>query len=203
MIDQPGNDNGGGLRVMIVEDDTLVGMGMRTALQKLGHSVVGQAADAGEARNMFKARDPQLVLMDIRLGEDDGIDLANDLLRQKRCPVIIVSAYAENDMIERASAAGVFGYLMKPVNEKMLEAQIEIATERFAEAEELRAETQKLTQDLRTRKVMEKAKGILMKRTHLSEEEAHRKLQAESQKRRIGMADLCQRIIESDELMGS
>ncbi len=186
---------------MIVEDDTLVGMGMRTALQKLGHSVVGQAADAGEARQMFKARDPQLVLMDIRLGEDDGIDLASDLLRQRRCPVIIVSAYAENDMIERASAAGVFGYLMKPVNEKMLEAQIGIATERFAEAEELRAETQKLAQDLKTRKVMEKAKGILMRRTHLSEEEAHRKLQAESQKRRIGMADLCQRIIESDELM--
>jgi response regulator NasT len=200
-MNQPGNDNGGGLRVMIVEDDTLVGMGMRTALQKLGHSVVGQAADAGEARQMFKARDPQLVLMDIRLGEDDGIDLASDLLRQRRCPVIIVSAYAENDMIERASAAGVFGYLMKPVNEKMLEAQIGIATERFAEAEELRAETQKLAQDLKTRKVMEKAKGILMRRTHLSEEEAHRKLQAESQKRRIGMADLCQRIIESDELM--
>jgi two-component system, response regulator PdtaR len=194
--------NGSGLRVLIVEDDTLVGMGLRGQLQKLGHSVVGQAADAAEARQMFRSRDPELVLMDIRLGDDDGIGLASDLLRQKRCPMIIVSAFAESDMIERASAAGVFGYLIKPVDDRTLAAQIEVATGRFNEAEQLRAEKQKLSHDLETRKVMERAKGILMKRTKLSEEEAHRKLQIESQKRRIGMADLCQRIIESDEMMG-
>lgn len=194
---------GSSLRVMIVEDDTLVGMHLRTALQKLGHSVVGQAADAAEARTMFKAKEPQLVLMDIRLGDDDGIELAAELLRQKRCPMIIISAYAENDMIDRASAAGVFGYLIKPVDERSLEAQIEVATRRFKEAEELRAETQRLSQDLKTRKVMDRAKGILMKRANLTEEEAHRRLQVESQKRRMGMGELCQRIIESDEMMGA
>jgi response regulator NasT len=191
------------MRVLIVEDDTLVGMGLRGQLQKLGHSVVGQAADAAEARQMFRSHEPQLVLLDIRLGDDDGIELARDLLRLRRCPMIIVSAFAEKELIERATEAGVFGYLTKPVDERMLAAQIEVASGRFKEAEALRAETAKLSQDLKTRKVMDRAKGILMKRAKLSEEEAHRRLQAESQKRRIGMAELCQKIIESDELMGT
>jgi len=191
------------MRVLIVEDDTLVGMGLRGQLQKLGHSVVGQAADAAEARQMFRSHEPQLVLLDIRLGDDDGIELARDLLRLRRCPMIIVSAFAEKELIERATGAGVFGYLTKPVDERMLAAQIEVASGRFKEAEALRAETAKLSQDLKIRKVMDRAKGILMKRAHLSEEEAHRRLQVESQKRRIGMAELCQKIIESDELMGT
>ena len=195
--------NGSGLRVLIVEDDTLVGMGLRGQLQKMGHSVVGQAADAAEARQMFGSREPQLVLVDIRLGQDDGIELARDLLRQRRCPMIIVSAFAEKELIDRATEAGFFGYLTKPVDEKTLAAQIEVASGRFKEAEALRAETSKLTQDLKTRKVLDRAKGILMKRAKLSEEEAHRRLQVESQKRRMGMAELCQRIIESDEMMGT
>jgi len=126
-----------------------------------------------------------------------------DLLKSRRCPMIIISAFAEKEMIERATDAGVFGYLTKPVDDKTLAAQIEVASGRFKEAEALRAETVKLSQDLKTRKVMDRAKGILMKRAHLTEEEAHRRLQVESQKRRIGMAELCQRIIESDEMMGT
>src|SRR5215204_5838688 len=167
------------MRVLIVEDDTLVGMGLRGQLQKLGHSVVGQAADAAEARQMFRSHEPQLVLLDIRLGDDDGIELARDLLRLRRCPMIIVSAFAEKELIERATEAGVFGYLTKPVDERMLAAQVEVASGRFKEAEALRAETAKLSQDLKIRKVMDRAKGILMKRAHLSEEEAHRRLQVE------------------------
>jgi len=117
--------------------------------------------------------------------------------------MIIISAFAEKDLIERATLAGVFGYLVKPVDDKTLAAQIEVAIGRFKEAESLRAETAKLSHDLKTRKVMDRAKGILMKRAHLTEEEAHRRLQVESQKRRLGMAELCQRIIESDEMMGT
>src|SRR5258705_6227827 len=93
----------GGMRVLIVEDDTLVGMALRVQLQKLGHSVVGQAADAAEARQMFNSTEPQLVLLDIRLGADDGIELAADLLRIRRCPMLIVSAFAEKELIERAT----------------------------------------------------------------------------------------------------
>jgi two-component system, response regulator PdtaR len=190
-------------RVLIVEDDTLVGMGLRGQLEKLGHSVVGQAAAALEAKAMFERDQPDLVLLDIRLNGADGIDLATELLAARRCPMIIISAYSDRSLIERASAAGVFGYLIKPVNEKGLEAQIEVAAQRFSEQENLRSEKDKLAADLETRKLMDRAKGILMKRANLPEDEAHRRLQQESQKRRIGMADLCRRIIESDEVMGA
>lgn len=191
------------LRVLIVEDDTLVGMGLRGQLEKLGHTVVGQAAAALEAKAMFERDQPDLVLLDIRLNGADGIELAGELLAARRCPMIIISAYSDRNLIERASAAGVFGYLIKPVNEKGLEAQIEVAIQRFNEQENLRLEKEKLAADLETRKLMDRAKGILMKRANLPEDEAHRRLQQESQKRRIGMADLCRRIIESDEVMGA
>jgi response regulator NasT len=191
------------LRVLVVEDDTLVGMGLRGQLEKLGHTVIGQAATALEAKAMFERDQPDLVLLDIRLNDADGIELASELLRARRCPMIIISAFSDRNLIERASAAGVFGYLIKPVSEKGLEAQIEVAVQRFNEQEDLRQEKEKLVADLETRKLMDRAKGILMKRANLPEDEAHRRLQQESQKRRIGMADLCRRIIESDEVMGA
>ncbi|HEX2971951.1 MAG TPA: response regulator [Tepidisphaeraceae bacterium] len=189
------------LRVLVVEDDTLVGMGLKAQLQKMGHTVVGHAATADEAVEMFRQEQPDLVLMDIRLDGADGIDLAAQLLKERRCPMIIISAYSDSALIERAGNAGVFGYLIKPVQDKTLEAQIEIAIGRFAEQERLRAEKEKLEHDLEARKLIERAKGVLMKRANLSEEDAHRRLQQESQKRRIAMVELCKRIIESDELM--
>jgi response regulator NasT len=191
----------GSLRILIVEDDTLVGLGLKTQLQKMGHEVVGHAASAAEAKAIFAQEQPDLALMDIRLGADDGLELAEQLLSQRRCPMIVVSAFSDEALIDRANSIGVFGYLIKPVREKTLEAQIEIAVGRFREQETLRAEKEKLAHDLETRKLVERAKGILMKRAGLSEDDAHRRLQQESQKRRVAMAELCKRIIDSDELM--
>jgi len=189
------------LRVLIVEDDTLVGMGLKAQLEKMGHTVVGHAANADQAAALFRQHRPDLVLLDIRLEGTDGIELAGALLKERRCPMIIISAFSDKALIERAKAAGVFAYLIKPVRDKTLEAQIEIAIGRFAEQEELRAEKEKLAQSLETRKLLDRAKGVLMKRAHLSEEEAHRRLQQESQNRRLGLADLAKRVIESDELL--
>ena len=138
----------GGRRVLIVEDDTLVGMGLKAQLERLGHVVVAQAATAAEAKNRFRAEQPDVVLMDIRLDSDDGIDLANELLKERRCPMIIISAFSDRALIERASAAGVFGYLIKPVTAEALAAQIEVAVRRFLEAEELLKNTQELSQTL-------------------------------------------------------
>src|SRR5687767_5986342 len=100
----------GKLRVLIVEDETLVGMGLRNDLERVGHTVVAQAANAEEARRLYADKKPELVLMDIRLAGDDGIALAAELLKERRCPMIILSAYSEQQLIERAGAAGVFGY---------------------------------------------------------------------------------------------
>jgi two-component system, response regulator PdtaR len=191
----------GPLRVLIVEDETLVGLGLRTQLQKLGHTVIGQAANAAEAHALFKSDRPDLVLMDIKLDQTDGIDLARQLLAERFVAMIIVSAYSDTDLIKRATDAGVFGYLIKPVNDKALEAQIEVAVRRSAEHLLLQAQNEKLQQDLETRKLLDRAKGILIKRANLSEDDAHKRLQQESQKKRISLAELCKRIIESDELM--
>jgi len=189
-------------RVLIVEDDTLVGMGLRSQLQKLGHDVVGQAANALEATAIFNEQAPDLVLLDIRLDGADGLELARRFFAQRRCPMIVISAYSDTELIQRASESGVFGYLIKPVSTEALAAQIAVAIRRFEETEVLRLEKENLAQTLETRKLVERAKGIFMKRLGLDEPEAHRRLQQESQRRRIALADLAKRVIESEELLG-
>ncbi|MDB5331637.1 MAG: response regulator [Phycisphaerales bacterium] len=189
-------------RVLIVEDDTLVGMGLRAHLEKLGHEVIAQASTAAEAQAFYRDKHPDIVLMDIRLNGVDGIDLAGVLLKERRAPMIVISAFSDKELIERASLAGVFGYLIKPVSAESLQAQIEVAVRRFDEHEKLLAEKEQLAQTLETRKLVERAKGVFMKRLNLDEAEAHKRLQQESQKRRISLADLAKKIIESEELLG-
>ena len=191
-----------GYRVMIVEDETLVGIGLQRLLEKLNHRVVGQAATADEGEKLFDDLRPEMVLLDIRLDGSDGIDLAQKLLKKRRVPMIIISAYSDEELIKRASNAGVFGYLIKPVAIEALAAQIAVAVERFKAQEKLIEERDQLTLTLETRKLVDRAKGILMKRSNISEPDAHKRLQQESQKRRVSIAELARRIIESEEIMG-
>jgi two-component system, response regulator PdtaR len=195
-------DGIGKRRILIVEDDTLVGMGLRAQLEKLDHQVVGHAATAAEAKALYRDQRPDVVLMDIRLDDTDGITLAAELLHERPCPMVIVSAYGDKQLVERAATAGVFGYLIKPVTVEGLQAQIEVAVRRFQQQEQLIREKESLSQTLETRKLVERAKGIFMKRLNLAEPEAHRRLQQESQKRRISLAELAKRVIESEELLG-
>jgi response regulator NasT len=140
--------------------------------------------------------------MDIRLDGADGIDLAAELLKERRCPMVILSAYSEQQLIQRAGAAGVFGYLIKPVAIESLAAQIEVALRRFEEQEQVRQQKDDLAATLETRKLVERAKGIFMRRLNLDEPEAHKRLQHESQKRRMSLGELAKKIIESEELLG-
>jgi two-component system, response regulator PdtaR len=185
--------------VLIIEDDTLVGLGLRSYLEKLGHHVIGQAASSGEAIEMFRKHKPDLVMVDVRLDGADGIDLAGRLLAERPCPMIVVSAYGDAALVGRAAVAGVFGYLIKPASRESLSAQIEIAVRRFEEREQLRTEKQQLSQTLESRKSVEKAKGILMKRLNLDEPAAHRWLQLECQKRRMPIGDLAKEILASPQ----
>jgi len=189
-------------RVLIVEDETLVSEGLRQNLEKLGHTVLAEAANATDAEALFRLKQPDIVMMDIRLGKEDGIDLAAKLLALRPCPVIILSAFSDKDLIDRAISAGVFGYLVKPVTLPALEAQIQLTVARFREHLVLVAEKQALAQSLENRKLIERAKGIMMQRMNLSEADAHRKLQLESQNRRISAVELAKRIIDSEELLG-
>jgi response regulator NasT len=177
-------------------------MGLRAHLERLGHIVIGDASTAPAAERLYELHHPDIVLMDIRLDGADGIELAGKLLSLWPAPILILSAYGDKELVDRAAAAGVFGYLIKPVTAEALAAQIEIAVRRFHERSRLITENQNLSQTLETRKLAEKAKGIIMRRLNLSEADAHKRLQQESQKRRQSLADFARKIIESEELLG-
>jgi response regulator NasT len=192
----------GKLRILMVEDDTLVGLGQQVVIERLGHEVIGRARTADEALEMYRADLPDLVLLDIRLDDSDGLIVAEAMLNEHRRPIIIISAYSDPQLLERAGRAGVFGYLIKPISEPALAAQIRVAMDRFNERQKLVEEKDELARTLESRKLVERAKGILMKRLSLDEPAAHRKLQLESQKRRLSINDLARKIIESEELLG-
>ena len=198
----PARARNGTRQVMIVEDNSFIAMGLRGDVEQLGHVVVGLAADAAEARELFRAREPNLVLMDIRLGRDDGIELTRQLYAERPCPFVIVSAFSDAELVARATETGVFGYLVKPVAPDALRAQIAVAVRRFEESQHLADENRALLARIETRKLVEKAKGILMKRMNLDEESAHRRLQLESQKRRINLGECAKRVIESEKILG-
>jgi response regulator NasT len=164
-------------QVLIVEDNSFIALGLRGDLEQLGHEVVGMAADAAEARQLFSERAPNLLLMDIRLGKDDGIELTRQLYAERACPVVIVSAFSDAELVARATEVGVFGYLVKPVAPDSLRVQIAVAVRRFEESQKLQQENQALLTRLESRKLIEKAKGILMRTANLAEEAAMRKLQ--------------------------
>ena len=192
----------GSCRCLIVEDDTYLVMGLRAELERAGHVVVGDASNAADAMRLFKENQADLVLMDIRLDGTDGIELAGKLQAHRACPVIILSAHGDAQLVERAAAAGVFGYLIKPVTPELLAAQMKVVMGRFRAQMSLVAENMSLTQTLETRKLTEKAKGIIMRRLHLSEPDAHKRLQQESQKRRQSLSEVARKIIESEEILG-
>jgi two-component system, response regulator PdtaR len=202
MVTEPKLQAAGSLRCLIVEDDTYVVMGLRAQLELLGHRVVGDASTTAEAERIYLEESPDLVLMDIHLDGGDGIELAGKLIAHRPCPVVILSAYGDRELVDRAAAAGVYGYLIKPVGAEAMSAQIEVALGRFRENMRLMRENQALLQSLETRKLVEKAKGIIMRRLKLDEPEAHRRLQLESQKRRLNLAEVAKKIIESEEILG-
>lgn len=182
-------------RALIIEDETLPGFQIRSALEKLGHTVIGQASDSQEAAAMYRDHQADLVLVDIRLGPEDGIDLAAKLLAQRRCPMVIVSAFSDETLHVRAAAAGAFGYLIKPVTKDALAAQIVIAVRRFGELETLREEKESLATTLETRKLVERAKGVLMDTQGMKEQEAFRKIQQLSMNTRKSMREIAQAIL--------
>jgi two-component system, response regulator PdtaR len=190
-------------RCLIVEDDSLVALGLQSQLEQIGHLVVGTAAQASDAEELFTRMRPDLVLTDIRLhGDADGLELAQRLLKIRACPIIITSAYCSTDLVERAKNAGVFGYLIKPISEESLRAQIEVSVARFREHMILLAEKETLATTLETRKLLDRAKGVYMKHLKISEPEAHKRLQQESQKRRMNLSELARKVIESEEFLG-
>jgi len=186
------------LRVLIVEDEGLVAAGLKMQLQAMGHQVVGLAKDGEEAVAMAASLSPDLILMDIRLPKLDGLEAARRILQERRVPIIFISAFSEADLAKEASEAGGFSYLLKPVDRKNLLPAIEVVMARFHEVEALHEAVLGLQKTLELRKRIEQAKGILMKRLHLSEAEAMLRLQQRSRSERKPLGEVAAEVIAAD-----
>jgi len=189
------------LKVLAVEDEGLVAAALTALLGNLGHQVVGLAKDGQEAVECAATLDPDLIIMDIRIPIMDGIETARTILGQKPIPIVLLTAYADENLARRAGEAGIMAYLVKPADKKQLGSTIEVALARFEELRTLRQEVHDLNEALETRKVVEQAKGILMKRLGLSEAEAFRRMQQTSRSNRVGLKDVAVKILRAEELL--
>jgi response regulator NasT len=183
------------VRVIIADDESIVRVDLREALTEQGYLVVGEVGDGQSAVNMARELNPDVVMMDIRMPGLDGIEAARVLTQEKIAPVVLLSAYSQRDLIDRAKEAGVVGYLVKPFRETDLAPTIELAIARFGEFRALEQEVGNLTEALETRKKVERAKGILMEKQNMTEGEAFRKIQKMSMNTRKPMKDVAEAII--------
>jgi two-component system, response regulator PdtaR len=187
-------------RIIIAEDDAVIRLDLKEELERQGYLVVGQVGDGQSAVNLARELRPDLVVMDIRMPELDGIAAAEILTREKLAPVILVTAYSEDDLIERARNAGVVHYVTKPWRQSDLKAAIEIALSRFQEFRTIESKVKDLEEALATRKVVERAKGVLMQKYSLTEQEAFRRIQKLSMNNRKSMKDVAEAILLTEEL---
>ena len=182
-------------RVIIADDESLVRTDLREALTELGYLVIGDVGDGQSAVNMARELDPDVVVMDIKMPGMDGIEAAQVLTQEKIAPVVLLTAYSQKDLIDRAKEAGVVGYLVKPFREGDLAPAIELAMARFSEFRTLEEEVDNLAEALETRKKVERAKGILMDQQGMTETEAFRKIQKMSMNTRRPMKEVAEAII--------
>jgi len=173
------------LKILIAEDESLIRMGLKTMLTSLGHEVL-PACDGHEALNLFHTRAPDLAVLDIRMPFTDGLEAAKAMVRHRPIPILILTAFGEQDLIESAASLPIQGYLIKPVDERDLAAAIEVAVTRFEESQSLEREAAELRFDLESRKVVDRAKGWLMQHGK-TEEEAYREIQKQARAKRISM----------------
>lgn len=169
------------LRVLIAEDETLIRLDLRGLLEAAGLEVCAEARDGEEAVRLARETRPDVALLDVKMPRLDGIDAARRILDERPVPIVLVTAYGERELVARAVEAGVFGYLVKPFKESDLLPAIETARARHAELVALREEADSLAEALAARKAIERAKGILMRREGLSEQEAFARLRKASQ----------------------
>jgi response regulator NasT len=190
-------------RILIAEDNDLVSLTLEEQLKDMGYDVVGIARSGTEAVTLAQRLQPDLIIMDIRMPEMDGTEAASRIASQRPVPIIMLTAYADKETIKRAEAAGALAYLVKPVSENELPPAINIALARFKEIQALHSEVAELQDSLESRKLVERAKGILMQRLGLSERDAYERLRQRARDKRIKMKDIAQAIIEAEELLGS
>jgi two-component system, response regulator PdtaR len=190
------------MRVLVAEDDPLIGLALSERLRLLGHEPLGPARDGSEAIELARVESPDLYLFDIEMPEVDGLEAAAALAGAGlRRPVVVVTGVDDPTLIERAIATGVSAYLTKPVDSLELEAALTLAAARHAEFEALEAEVGRVQQALEDRKLVERAKGLLMSALGLSEQDAFRRLQRTARERNLKLAQVASQVVEQQRLL--
>ena len=182
-------------RVLIAEDEALIRLDLREMLVEEGYDVCGEAGDGEEAVALAARLRPDLVILDIKMPILDGLAAAEKIAGERIAPVVILTAFSQRDLVERARAAGAMAYLVKPFQKSDLVPAIEIAISRYAELHALEAEVASLADRLETRKIVERAKGTLMSAFSMSEPESFKWIQRAAMDNRLTMKEVAERII--------
>jgi response regulator NasT len=196
----PGASNSRPRRIIIADDESLIRLDLREMLTHLGYDVIAEAGDGQAAMDIaFKLR-PDLVVMDIRMPDVDGITAAETLTRERIAPVVLLTAYSDQALVDRAKEAGVVGYVVKPFREAELMPVIELSLARFEEFRALETEVGGLKEALESRKVVERAKGVLMEVHGLRESEAFHRIRKTSMDARKSMKEVAEAILLTHEM---
>jgi response regulator NasT len=190
------------MRILIADDDPLIALGLAERVRSLGHEPIGPAGDGAEAIALAKETLPDLYLFDIEMPIIDGLEAARKLAEDGlRRPVVVVTGVADDSLVERSIASGVSAYLTKPIDSRELQAAIELAGARQTEFQALEAEVDRAQQALEDRKLVERAKGLLMSALNLSEQDAFRRLQLTARERNLRLAEVAHRIVDQQSLL--
>ena len=190
------------MRILVADDDPVIGLGLAERLRSLGHEPIGPAADGAQAISLAEATLPDLYLFDIEMPNVDGLEAAKQLAEAGlRRPVVVVTGVEDPSLVERSIASGVSAYLTKPIDSRDLQAAIELAAARHSEFQALEAEVDRAQQALDDRKLVERAKGLLMSALHLSEPDAFRRLQLTARERNLRLVDVASTIVEQQSLL--
>ena len=184
-------------RVLIAEDEALIRMDLAEMLREEGYEIVGEAGDGQEAVDLAGSLRPDLVIMDVKMPRRDGIDAASEIAANRIAPIVILTAFSQRELVERARDAGAMAYLVKPFNISDLIPAIELAVSRFSEIAELEKEVATLSDRLETRKLVERAKGLLQAKQGMAEPEAFKWIQRAAMDRRTTMKRVAEVVVET------
>ena len=188
------------MRIIVVDDEPIIRMDLKEILQENNCIVVAEASDGETAINLARSTMPDAILMDIKMpGHMDGLEAARIIIEEEICPVVMLTAYNQKELIEQSTAVGVYGYLVKPIKESEVYPALKVAVAKWMGLKQLKVENAELKDKLEKRKVIDIAKGILMDKYNMKERDAYRKIQRLSMEKRLDMSEIAKSIILSHE----
>ena len=188
------------MRVLIADDDPIIRLDLKQMLESLGYEIVAEAEDGEAAIRLARETEPDVCVLDVKMPAMDGIDAAQMLADEQIAPAILLTAYSDKELIDRAKDAGVFGYLVKPFKPSDLSPAIEVAKSRFEQNKLLTKELSSMQARLEARRLIEQAKGLMMKGDGITEDDAYKKIREQSMNDRTSMKEVAEAIIAAQSV---